>query len=154
MPFALKEKVLEQRDIGMLADVHVLTRKMRSSRGVGSSHLVAGGFSYRMAGGFSHLVVGGFSHLVAGGFSHLVAGGFSHLVVGGFSHLVVGGFPHLVAGRFSHLWLVESMMNLMKETVLFFWRGISDGDCKNSEVVDFRMVTCCVAKLFWSVLAW
>ena len=130
MPFALKEKVLEQRDIGMLADVHVLTRKMRSSRGVGSSHLVAGGFSYRMAGGFSHLVVGGFSHLV------------------------VGGFPHLVAGRFSHLWLVESMMNLMKETVLFFWRGISDGDCKNSEVVDFRMVTCCVAKLFWSVLAW
>ena len=130
MPFALKEKVLEQRDIGMLADVHVLTRKMRSSRGVGSSHLVAGGFSYRMAGGFSHLVVGGFSHLVAGGFSHLVA------------------------GRFSHLWLVESMMNLMKETVLFFWRGISDGDCKNSEVVDFRMVTCCVAKLFWSVLAW
>ena len=122
MPFALKEKVLEQRDIGMLADVHVLTRKMRSSRGVGSSHLVAGGFSYRMAGGFSHLVAGGFSHLVA--------------------------------GRFSHLWLVESMMNLMKETVLFFWRGISDGDCKNSEVVDFRMVTCCVAKLFWSVLAW
>ena len=130
MPFALKEKVLEQRDIGMLADVHVLTRKMRSSRGVGSSHLVVGGFSYRMAGGFSHLVVGGFSHLV------------------------VGGFPHLVAGRFSHLWLVESMMNLMKETVLFFWRGISDGDCKNSEVVDFRMVTCCVAKLFWSDLAW
>ena len=33
-------------------------------------------------------------------------------------------------------------MNLMKETAFFFKRGISDGNHKNSEVVDFRMVTC------------
>ena len=39
MPFALKEKGFEQREIGVLADVHILPGKMRSNRGVGFSHL-------------------------------------------------------------------------------------------------------------------
>ena len=39
MPFALKEKGFEQREIGVLADVHILTGKRRSNRGVGFSHL-------------------------------------------------------------------------------------------------------------------
>ena len=39
LPFALKEKGFEQREIEVLADVHMLTGKMRSNRGVGFSHL-------------------------------------------------------------------------------------------------------------------
>lgn len=39
MPFALEEKGFEQRDIGVLAEVYILTGKMRSNRGVGVSHL-------------------------------------------------------------------------------------------------------------------
>jgi len=39
LPFALKEKGFEQREIGVLADVHILTGKRRSNRGVGFSHL-------------------------------------------------------------------------------------------------------------------
>lgn len=55
-----------------------------------------------------------------------MAGGTSHVVVGGISHLVARG----------------TIDESHERNCFFFKRGISDGNHKNSEVVDFRMVTC------------
>ena len=74
-----------------------------------------------------------------------VADEFSHLVVSGLSHQWLVGLHTLWLVGSHTLWLEEPLMNLMKETALKkkkFKRGISDGNHKNSEVVDFRMVTC------------
>lgn len=58
-----------------------------------------------------------------------MAGGTSHVVVGEFSHPVARG-------------IIDESHERNCFFFLFFKRGISDGNHKNSEVVDFRMVTC------------
>ena len=60
-----------------------------------------------------------------------VAGGTSHVVVGEFSHLVARGIIGESHERNCFFFFFS----------FFFKRGISDGNHKNSEVVDFRMVT-------------
>ena len=86
-----------------------------------------------------------FSHLVVSGLSHQWLVGLHTLWLVGLHTLWLVGLHTLWLVGSHTLWLEEPLMNLMKETALKkkkFKRGISDGNHKNSEVVDFRMVTC------------
>lgn len=49
------------------------------------------------------------------------------------------------------MWLVESVMNLIK-VAAFLGGGISKGNLEPLGIVDFRMVMSSVAKIFWLVL--